>query len=328
MRKLLKFGCAALAAALSFPIMGFQAAHASTKYPEKTVRIVVPYAAGGATDITARIIATELGKLWGQAVIVDNKGGAGGVIGTQEVVRSAPDGHTVLLQSGTITIDPSFKKNLPYDVTRDLVAVTNAIAGPFLIVSNTKRSYESLQDFIKTANADSGSLFFGSPGIGTSIHLTSELFKSMAKVDIRHVAYKGSGPALLALMSDETQLLLDPISTSKDHVISGKVRALAVTGKSRAPLLPDVPTVAESGIPGFESTVWYGFFAPAGTPPEVVQKFYEGVHTVLNQDEIRAKFEAQGLAVVANSPKEFSDYVKSETERWAKVIKEAGIGSN
>lgn len=328
MKKLIKLSCAALATALSLPIVGMQAAHANTNFPEKTVRIVVPYAAGGATDVTGRIIAAELGKLWGQTVIVDNRGGAGGVIGTQDVVRSTPDGHTLLLQSGTITIDPSFKKNLPYDVMRDLVPITNAVAGPFLIVTNSQQTYGSLQDFIKAANSKPGSVFFGSPGVGTSIHLTSELFKSVAKVDMQHVAYKGSGPALLALMADETQILIDPISTSKDHVNGGKVRALAVTGATRAPLLPDVPTVAESGVPGFESTVWYGFFAPAGTPSDVVQKIYEGVNKVLNQDEIKARFEAQGLAVVANSPKDFADYVKSETERWAKVIEEAGISAN
>lgn len=317
---------ALLAAALiAFGASSVRAQGSADGFPNKPIRIVVPYATGGATDVTARIVATGLSSRLGQTVFVDNKAGAGGVIGTLEVVRAPADGYTLLLQSGAITVEPHLNKNLPYSAARDLIPLTNTVAGPMVVIVPQSSAARSVADLVATAKSLPGGLNFGSPGNGTSIHLSTELLRSMTRVPMTHVPYKGSGPAMTALIGGEIQMLIDPISTSGEMVRGGRIRALAVTTSRRSALLPDVPTVAESGVPGYESTVWYGFFLPAGTPRSVIDKLYENIRAVLNEPAVRSRFEQQGFEVVADPPTDFARYVANETARWGRIIKDANI---
>lgn len=302
-----------------------QAQPAAADYPNRQVRVVVPYAPGGATDLVARTISSQLTERLKRPFIVDNRTGGGGVIGADAVVRSAPDGYTLLFHSGAITIDPSFKKNLPYDVRRDLIPVTMAVTGPFVVLTSNATQAKTLPELLALARAKPGTLNFGSPGLGTSIHLASELFKSMAKLDIVHVPFRGEAPSLIAVSSNEIQILVNTILTAKPLVDAGKMRLLAVTSRNRSAVLPNVPTVNESGVPGYESFVWLGFFAPAGTPKDIVNKLYAEVRAVLQQPAVKARLLEQGLEVAGEPPEEFAKWIDQEIARWATVIRAAGI---
>lgn len=295
-------------------------------FPSKPVRIVVPYAPGGTSDIVARVIASKLAERLQKPVVVENRGGGGGSIGTEAVVRSEADGHTLLFHSGAIAIDPSSSKKLSYDVQRDLTPVMLAVVGPFAILVHPSVPAKSVAELIAYAKANPGRLNFGTPGNGTSIHLATELFKTMAGIDVVHVPYKGAGPALAAITANEIQFVIDPLVTAKQYAASGKVRALAVTTRGRWAPWPELPTAAESGLPGYDTSVWYAFFAPAGVPAAIVSRLNAELRSVLTTPEMREWLRTTGgLDVVASSPDELKTSFAAEIERWASIIRTSRI---
>ncbi len=294
-------------------------------FPSKTIRIVVPYAAGGTSDIIARHIGQRLSERVGQPVIIDNRGGAGGSIGTEQVVRSEPDGHTILFHSGAVAVDPVSGKKLNYDVQRDLEPITMAVVGPFALLVNLDLPVKSVGDLIAYAKANPGKLNFGTPGVGTSIHLTTELFKAMAGINVVHVPYKGASLALTALAGNEVQFLFDPLTTAKTLANSGRVRALAVSTGQRSGFWPELATVADGGVKGFDLGVWYGIFVPKATPKAVADQLNREFVTVLQEPAMRDWLKNNGLDVVANSRDEFRVRFAGEIERWGKLIRESGV---
>ena len=291
-------------------------------YPNKPVRIVVPFAPGGATDIVTRIVAQRLSELWSQSVVVDNRAGAGGNIGGDIVAKAAPDGYTVLMTSGSIvTANQHIYKRMPFDPARDLVAVTNVASGPQIVAVNAAYAAKTLKELIDLARAKPKSLTFGSAGIASQTHLAAENFASAAGIDVTHIPYKGEGPALIDLLAGQIQFVTPNLSAAIGFVQQGKIRALAVTSKERAKQLPNVPTVAET-IPGFENLGWFGFVVPSGTPKAVIAKLYEDTAKVLQSGEVRGRFEQLGMVAVGNSPDEFARAIREETARWAKIIRE------
>ena len=291
----------------------------------KTMRIVVPYAAGGTSDILGRMLAAQLGTRLGRTVVVDNRAGAGGSIGTEAVVRADPDGSTILLHSGAIASEPGLKRNLPYDVQRDLAAVTTAVIGPFALVVSNDLPVKTIQEFLAYARANPGKLNYGSPGVGTSVHLTTEYFKSAAGIDMVHVPFKGASLALTAAMANEVQVVIDPLATAKKFAQAGKLRALAVTTAKRTDLWPELPSLDEAGVKGFDSGVWYGIYVPVKTPKAVVDRLNAEFVAILNSVETTAWLRDQGMQAVADTPAESQKWLGDEIKRWREVIKAAGI---
>jgi tripartite-type tricarboxylate transporter receptor subunit TctC len=299
---------------------------AAQEYPSKPVRIVVPYAPGGTSDIVARAIANKLSERFQRPVLIENRGGGGGSIGTEVVVRAEADGHTVLFHSGAIAVEPSSSKKVPYVAQRDLTTVMLAVAGPFAILVHPALPVKSVAELIAYAKANPGKINFGTPGNGTSIHLATELFKSMARIDIVHVPYKGAGPALAALTANEIQMAIDPLVTARQFAASGKLRALALTTTRRWEPWPELPTAAETGLPGYDTSVWYAFFVPSATPAPVVNKLNAELRNVLTTNEMRDWLrKTGGLDVVANSPEEAKASFAAEIERWGRIIRDAGL---
>lgn len=292
---------------------------------DKTIRIIVPYAAGGTSDLLGRMLAQYLGEKLGRTVIVENRAGAGGSIGTEATVRSAPDGTTILLHSGAIATEPALKKSLPYDVEKDLTAVTTAVKGPFALLVSNQTPAKSVAELIAYAKANPGKLNFGTPGIGTSVHLASEQFKAAAGIDIKHVPYKGASPALQALMANDVQIVVDPLATAKQLGQSGKARALAVTTAKRSELWPEMSTVAEQALPGFDSSVWYGLYVPSKTPSVSVQQLNEAFVAVLRSPGALKWLKDNGLEPVANTSAESQKWLSDDIAQWKKVVKAAGI---
>jgi tripartite-type tricarboxylate transporter receptor subunit TctC len=294
-------------------------------YPDHTIRLVVPFPAGGTTDILARDVAKKLTDTVGQAVVVDNRPGAGGNIGADIVAKSAPDGYTLLMGTvGTHAINPSLYAKMPYDHVKDFVPVVLVAGVPNVLVVNPSVPVNSVADLIKLAKAKPGTINFASSGSGTSIHLSGELFKTLAGVDITHVPYKGSSPALTDLMGGQVQIMFDNLPSSLALIKSGKLRAVAVTSLKRAPALPDVPTIAESGLPGFEASSWFGILAPAGTPAPIVARLNAEVNKWLQSPEGKEQLLAQGAEVAGGPPEKFVAHIRAETEKWAKVVKASG----
>lgn len=297
-------------------------------YPAKTVRIVVPFAPGGATDIVTRVLAQKLTETWGQSVIVENRSGAGGNIGAEAVATSAPDGHTLLMTSGSIvTANQHIYKKMPFDPARDLLPITNVASGPQVIVVHPGFPAKSLKEFIDAARARPGALNFGHAGIGTQTHLAAENFLFAANLNVVSIPYKGEGPAMTDLVANQINMVTANIPGAIGFIQQGKLRALAVTGKQRSPQMPDVPTVAEA-LPGFENIGWFGLMAPAGTPKEVVDKVYRDTAKILDTTEMRARFFVLGMAPVGNTPAEFAQAIREETGRWARVVRERKIVVN
>lgn len=294
----------------------------------KQMRIIVPYAAGGTSDTLGRKLAQQLGERLGRQVIVENRAGAGGSIGTETTVRADPDGTTLLLHSGAIATEPSIKSKLPYDVTKDLTAVTTVVRGPFALVVSNDLPVKNVAELVAYAKANPGKVNFGTPGVGTSVHFATEYFKAMTKAPITHVPYKGASAALVALMSNEVQMVIDPLSTAKKYAESGKMRALAVTTAKRTDLWPQMPTIAESGVPGFESSVWYGMYVPAKTPTATVEKLNKDMVAILQSDEMRKWLSEQGLEAVADTPAQSQEFLRKQIERWKALAKSAGIQSD
>ncbi len=300
-------------------------AHAQDIPANKQMRIIVPYSAGGTSDILGRKLAQQLGERMGRQVIVENKAGAGGAIGTEATVRADADGTTLLLHSGAIATEPAIKAKLPYDVTRDLAAVTTVVRGPFALVVSNELPVKSVPELLAYAKAHPGKVNFGTPGMGTSVHFASEYFKTMAKVPLTHVPYKGASAALTALMGNEIQMVIDPLSTAKKYAESGKMRALAVTTAQRTDLWSGMPTVAESGIPGFDTAVWYGMYVPAKTPAATVEKLNKDIVAILQSDEMRKWLSQEGLEPVADTPAQSQAFLRKDIERWKTLAKTAGI---
>jgi len=295
-------------------------------YPSKAVRIVVPFAAGGSTDLLARNVAQRLNEAWKQPVIVDNRAGGGGIVGSVYVVKSPADGYTLLLGTNTTNaVAASLYAKLPYDVQRDFAPITEIATIPQLLSVHPSIPAKTLKDLVALATARPNQLNFGTAGSGSTSHMAMALFESMAKLKMVHVPYKGTGPALIELLGGHLSLMFDVIMTSLPHVQSGKLRALAVSSLQRSPTAPQIPTVAESGYPGFDAIVWFGLFAPAGAPPEAIRKISEETARVLKTPSMRELLAGQGLEIVASNPADFAARVNGEIVKWRKVIREAGI---
>ena len=293
-------------------------------YPSRPVRVVVPFPAGGGTDIVARMVTQKLAETMGAHFIIDNRGGAGGTIGTDIAAKSAPDGYTLVMVSGSHAINPSLYKKLPYDTARDFAAVTMLVSGPGLLVIHPSVPAKTVKDLIALARSRPGELNYASAGSGTPPHLAAELFKTMARVDIVHVPYRGNTLAFVDLLGGQVSLSFPTIPSALPHVRSGKLRVLAVTSAQRSKTVPDIATIAESGLPGYEASSWYGLLAPAGTPDAVVEKLQKEISKVLRDPHVRDRLLGQGLDPVGNSPAEFAVMIKSEIGKWAKVVQASG----
>jgi tripartite-type tricarboxylate transporter receptor subunit TctC len=314
----------ALAAVLALPQIAWGQA-----YPSKTVRILCPFPPGGGVDITARALAHELGGALGQPVIVETKPGAGGNVAAAEVARSAPDGHTLFLTLNALhAISPHLYAKLPFDAMKDFAFISPLVSFHNVLVVSPSAPLRSVQQLISLAKAQPGKLTFASSGNGTNIHLVGELFKTMAGVNLVHVPYKGSAPALTDLMGGSVTMMFDTIPSAVSHVKSGKLRALGVTGARRSPLFPDVPTIAESGLPGYEVVSWYGLIAPAGTPREIIGRLNAEAIKAANSQGFRSRMEPLGFEIVTATPEKMADMLRADSARWAAVIKAAGVTIN
>ncbi len=299
----------------------------TARYPDRPIKLIVPYPPGGSADPAARLVAGDIGPRLGQTVVVENKAGAAGAIGTEAVARAAPDGYTLLLHTSVISTDPHLKPNAPYDVQRDLVPVSLVVKGPYLLVVNPALPVRNVAELIAYAKAHPGKLSFGSAGLGSSGHLIGELFKQAAGIDMIHVPYKGGGPSIVGLAGNEVQLVFDTFSGSRALAESGKLRAIAVTGDARSPLMPQVPTVAESGLKDFTAEYWLGIFAPARTPPAIVARLHEVISQALQNPAVRDQTMSQGNVPQALGPAEFARVFASDIARYKTVIEAAGIRS-
>jgi tripartite-type tricarboxylate transporter receptor subunit TctC len=298
---------------------------AQAGYPGRPIRMVVPSSAGGGTDIVARIIAPELAKRLGQQVIIDNRPGAGTMIGGEVVAKSAPDGYTLLKGLSTLAINPAIYRKVPYDGIRDFAPITQTISAPNLLVVHPSLPVKSVKELVAFARARPGQLNFGSAGNGTNPHLSMELFLSMAKLNMVHIPYKGSAPAIVDLLAGHIVVMTATMLTGIPHVRSGRLRGLGVTGTKRSGVLPEIPTVAEAGVPGYEATQWYGVLAPANTPKEIIARLHAEITAVLALPAIQKKFTADGTDTMGNTPEEFARFIRSETDKWARVARGAGM---
>jgi tripartite-type tricarboxylate transporter receptor subunit TctC len=294
-------------------------------YPSKPVRLVVPFPPGGSLDIAGRLIAQKLTEMWGQTVVVENKPGAGGNIGADFVAKSPPDGYTILLGAlSTHAVNPSLYKSMPYDAAKDFAPITLIAITPNVLVVNSSLPVNSAKEFIAYAKANPGKLAFGSGSNGSAGHLAGELFKVETGSDAIHVPFKGGAPATQALLAGDTQFMFDNLANAMSQVKAGRIKALAVTTAQRSSLVPDLPTMAEAGLPGFDISTWYGLFAPAGTPAPVVAKWNADVTRILNSPDVRAKLVADGAEPAPNSPEQFSQFIARELAKYARIVKASG----
>jgi len=297
------------------------------KYPDRPVRLIDPYAPGGGSGVVARLLSAKLPETWGKQVVVDNRPGAAAAIGTEICARAAPDGYTLCMgTSGSIAISPNMNK-VPYDPVKDLIAITQTSAQSMLVVLHPSVPINSVKELIAFTRANPNKLVYASSGTGGSGHLAVELFQALTKVTMTHVPYKGNGPAVLALVSGEVQLGFNNIIAVLPHVQAGKLKAIGVTSTKRAPTVPNVPTLTESGVAGYDATSWNGIFAPAKTPRPIIDKVHADIVKVLKTPEIRERLVASGSDPVGSAPEEFSAYVKAELARWGKVIRDNNIRS-
>jgi tripartite-type tricarboxylate transporter receptor subunit TctC len=291
-------------------------------YPLKPIRLIVPFAPGGGTDLLARAVSDRLTQVLGVTIIIDNRAGAGSTIGTAMVARAAPDGYTYLFTSASYTFSPYFYQDLPYDPVKDFKPITMFGSSPNILVVHPSMPVKTVQQLLALARKRPGEIHYGSAGRGSNIHLTAELFLYMAGIKMTQVPYKGAGPAQIALMSGEVQVLLPGFQSAYPFVKSGQMRALALTTKQRSPLLPEVPTIDESGVPGYDKSAWFGLFAPAAVPEPVVTRMYQAVAKVLKDPEIAKRLAAEGAVARGQPPAEFEAFVREELVTWAKLIRE------
>lgn len=297
-------------------------------YPTKPVRVIVPFAPGGSTDIVARLLAPQLSANLGQSVVVDNRGGGGATIGMDLVAKAPPDGHTVGIATLTFALNPSLFAKLPYHSERDFVPVSLVSVMPFVMMIHPSVPARSVKELIALAKSRPGALNFSSSGVGSASQMAVELFKYMTNTDMVHIGYTGGGPALMALLSGQVSIFTGSMLAGLSHFKSGRLIPLGLTGTKRDPAIPDVPTIAESGLPGFELQEYQGFVVPAGTPPAAVQRLNAEVVKALANPELRERFTSQGAQIVGSTPEQLTDHIRKQTALWAKVIKSAGIKLN
>lgn len=297
----------------------------SVPYPNRPIHVIVPFPPGGAVDPIARSITPKLEEAWGQPVVVDNKPGAATIVGSDFVAKAAPDGYTVILVATSFTVNPSAYSKLPFDPVKDFAPISLVSRLPNMLVVNAKLPVNSVKELIEYLKARPGQVNFSSIGYGSTQHLAGELFKSVAGVNMVHVPYKGSGPSMMSVVSGETSVTFDSVFLLTPQVKAGKLRALAATGTRHTPLVPNLPTASESGLPGFDVGGWVGFLAPAGTPRGIIQKWHQEVARILQLPEIRERQISQGLEPEGSTPEFFAEFIKTEIAKWGKVVKQAGI---
>jgi len=313
-----------LSLALGAGMLAAPGVHAQA-FPSKPMTIIVPFPAGGTTDILARILGQYMSTAMGQPVVIDNRAGAGGNIGGQAAARAPADGYTLFMGTvGTHAINASLYKKMPFDPVKDFAPLTRVAMVPNLLVAHPSQPFKTVSELIAYAKANPGKVTYASSGNGTSIHLSGELFKSMTKIDMTHVPYKGSAPAVNDLLSGQVAIMFDNLPSALPHVKAGKLRPIAVTSAKRSPELPDIPTVAEAGVPGFEATSWFGMFAPAGTPPAIVNQLNAVMVKALNDPDIRKKISDQGAEPHPEKPAEFAAFIQAESVKWGKVVRDSG----
>ncbi len=299
-------------------------AHAQD-YPHKPIRIIVPFPPGGPSDTQARLIGIELTRAWGQTSVIDNRGGGSGILGTELAARADADGYTLILMSATNAVQPGLFPKLPYDLTRDFAFITTITTGPGIVVVNPSLPLRSVAELIAYAKARPGKVLYGSAGNGAPSHLAVELFKSMAQIDVVHVPYKGMAPAMTDVIAGQIHFSIPTIAAGLPLSRSGKLRALAVTGAQRSPAEPAVPTVAESGVPGYQASNWYGFAAPAKTPRALIDKLNREFARIMASPEVRERLLNVGMEPATTTPEKYTEFVKAEIVKWTRVVKNAGI---
>lgn len=312
-------------AAATLAVAGMGSALAADAYPDKPLTMIVPFSAGGTTDILARIVGQALGQELGQTIIIENKPGAGGNIGAQQASRAKADGYTLFMGTvGTHAINQALYKKLPYDPVKDFAPLSRVANVPNLLVAHPSRPYKTVQEMIAYAKKHPGEVTYGSPGSGASPHVSGALFQSMTGAELTHVPYKGSAPAISDLLGNQIAVMFDNMPSAIQHVRSGKLRPIAVTTAKRSSELPDVPTIAEAGVPGYEATSWFGLWAVAGTPAPILTKLQTALTKVLKDPAVAKKIADQGGEVVIETPAQFDAFIKSEAAKWGKVVKESG----
>ena len=301
------------------------AAAAEQNFPNRALRIVVPFAAGGGTDILARLFGAKLSEAWSQPVVIDNRPGGATVIGTELVAKAPADGYTILISTGNFTVNPAMFPKLPFDTGRDFIAVSMLATAPNVLVVHPSLPVKNVRELIAFAKPRPRQINYGSSGNGGTGHLAMEMLKQMAGIDLVHIPYKGGGPALNAVLMGEVSVLFNNMIATVPHINSGRLRALGVTTKSRSPIAPEIPSIAESGLPGFEATGWFGAFVPAGTPEPVVQKLAAEIARIVNLKEVRDVLMGQGAVPIGNSSREFAEFVRTDIERWKTMLKSIRI---
>lgn len=298
---------------------------ATAEYPNRTVRLIVPYGPGGGTDIVARLLAQKLSEGWKHNVVIDNRDGGGSTIGTSLAARANPDGHTLVIVTATFAINPSLHKKLPYDSVRDFAPVSQVTSSLYVIAVHPAFPATSMKQLIALARASPGKITYATAGNGSSGHLGMELLKTMTGIDMVHVPYKGAGPATIAVVGGQVQLIMGSTTAALPHIRANRLRPLAVTTAKRFPILPDVPTVAEAGLPGYEVDGWYGILAPAGTPADRVQIISKQLALALSSAELKEHLSRDGIEALGTSPEAFARYIKAEMTQWAKVVAAANV---
>jgi len=314
-----------LMAALAAALVVSHPADAQQPYPSKPMRLVVPSAPGGGTDITARVMAPRLSEFLGQQVVVENRAGAGTMIGGEVVARAAPDGYTLLMGISTLAINPAMYKKVPYDALKDFAPITQTVSLPNILVVHPSLPAKTVKELVAFAKARPGQIQFASAGVGTNPHLAAELFLSMTGTRMLHVPYKGSGAGVIDVIAGHVPVMTPSILTGLPHAKAGRLRALGVTSSKRAGGAPEIPTIAEAGVPGYEAVQWFGILAPAGTPRPVIDRVHRESVRVLQSADVKDRLQADGADPVASTPEEFAGFLRSETAKWAKVVKAVGI---
>ncbi len=323
-----KFARRSVVGAIAASLLSVAAAPvlAQAAYPNRPVKLIVPFPPGGGNDVIGRVIAQKLTDRWGQNVVVENRAGANGIVGLQALMQTPADGYTLAVgAAGPLAVNPSLYARLPYDPLKDFTPITNLVNFPLLLVTHPAVAARNTRELVALAKSRPGQLSYASPGSGNSGHLAGELFNTMAGVQTVHIPYKGQGPALTDLLAGQVQMLYSSIPSVIQQVRNGQLRAIAVGSATRLPSLPDIPTIAESGVPGYEAYSWVGLIAPANTPADIVRKIHRDVSEILKDKEVADKLNQQGALPVGDTPEEFSLYIRNEIAKWGKVVRDANI---